>query len=109
MSEAESERGCMNTQAHDGPPTSLATTEDDRDGSGIATMTAVALSPRIAPIAEALIARSNGRYDPEFVRRLVGDVAAMYDGAPVQDYVVVLVTKEATDALRKLDALHLVS
>ena len=39
----------------------------------------------------------------------VGDVAAMYDGAPVQDYVVVLVTKEATDALRKLDALHLVS
>ena len=99
----------MNIQAHDGPPTSLATTEDDRDGSGIATMTAVDLSPRIAPIAEALIARSNGRYDPEFVRRLVGDVAAMYDGAPVQDYVVVLVTKEATDALRKLDALHLVS
>ena len=74
-------------------------------GSGLATMTAVGLCPRVAPIAErgALIARSNGRYDPEFVRRLVGDVAAMYDGAPVQDYVVVLVTKEATDALRKLD------
>ena len=87
----------MNTQAHDGPPTSLATTEErPRHGSGIATMTAVGLSSRIAPIAEALIARSNGRYDPEFVRRLVGDVAAMYDSAPVQDYVVVLVTKEAS-------------
>jgi hypothetical protein len=98
----------MSIQVDTGPPESVATTEDDRDGSVIATTSAVDLSPRIAPIAEALIARSSGRHDPEFVRRLVGDVAARYASAPVQDYVVVLVTKEATDALRRLDALHLV-
>ena len=98
----------MSIQVDTGPPESVARTDDDRDGSGIATMSTVDLSPRIAPIAEALIARSNGRHDPEFLRRLVAEVAATYDGAPVQDYVVVLVTKEATDALRKLDAPHLV-
>jgi hypothetical protein len=64
------------------------------------------LSPRIAPIAEALIARSNGKYDAEFLCRLVADIASMFEGAPVQDYVVVLVMKEATDALRQLDALQ---
>jgi hypothetical protein len=69
-------------------------------------MSSVDLSARIAPIAEALIARSNGKYDTEFLRRLVANVAVEFEGAPVQDYVVVLVMKEALDELRKLDALR---
>ena len=69
-------------------------------------MSTASLSPRLAPIAEALIARSNGMYEAEFLRRLVARTAAQFDGAPVQDYVVVLVTRQATDELRKLDALR---
>jgi hypothetical protein len=36
----------------------------------------------------------------------VADVAASFDEAPVQDYVVVLVMKEATDEMRRLDAIR---
>jgi hypothetical protein len=64
------------------------------------------LSQRVAPIAEALIARSNGKYDAEYLRRLVAEVAAGFEGAPVQDYVDVLVSKQATDELRRLDGLR---
>jgi hypothetical protein len=60
----------------------------------------------MTPIADALIARSNGKYDAEALRSLVADLAHEYDGARVQDYLEVLVTKEATDTLRKLDALR---
>jgi hypothetical protein len=59
----------------------------------------------MTPIADALIARSNGKYDEEFLRILVANVATEFDGARVQDYIEVLVAKEAADKLRKLDGL----
>jgi hypothetical protein len=68
-------------------------------------MSTAVLSPRMTPIADALIARSNGRYDAEFLRILVANVATEFDGARVQDYIDVLVAKEAADQLRKLDGL----
>jgi hypothetical protein len=69
-------------------------------------MSAAVLSPHMAPIVEDLIARSNGKYDAEFLHTLVANVASEFEGAPIQDYVEVLVAKEATDALRKLEALR---
>ena len=68
-------------------------------------MATLELDPKFAPIIERLVARSNGAYDAEFVRDLVQNVAAEYKGAPVQDYVPVLVAKEAADELRRLRAL----
>lgn len=59
----------------------------------------------MAPIADALIARSNGKFDEEFLRILVANVATEFEDARVQDYIEVLVAKEATDKLRELDAL----
>jgi hypothetical protein len=67
------------------------------------------LSPRLAPIADALIAKSNGKYDDHFLRILVANVANEFEDAPVQDYVEVLVAKQAADELRKLDALQSIS
>ena len=69
-------------------------------------MSTAVLSPRMTPIADALIARSNGKFDEEFLRILVANVATEFDGARVQDYIEVLVTKQAMDELRKLDALR---
>ena len=69
-------------------------------------MSAEVLTARMTPIADALIARSNGKYDAEFLRILVANVASEFEGARVQDYLEVLVAKEAADALRKLDALR---
>lgn len=69
-------------------------------------MDPAALSPRMSPIADALIARSNGKFDEEFLRILVANVANEYEGARVQDYIEVLVTKQAMDELRRLDALR---
>ena len=63
------------------------------------------LSARLSPIADALIAKSNGKYDDQFVRIVVANVADEFEGAPVQDYIEVLVAKKAADELRKLDAL----
>jgi hypothetical protein len=68
-------------------------------------MSTAVLSPRMSPIADALIARSNGKYDAEFLRILVANVATEFEGARVQDYIEVLVAKEAVDKLRKLDGL----
>jgi hypothetical protein len=59
----------------------------------------------MVPIVDDLVSRSNGRYDVEFLRILVANVANEFEGARVQDYVEVLVAKQATDELRKLDAL----
>lgn len=67
------------------------------------------LSPRLSPIADALIAKSNGKYDDEFLRILVANVATEFDGARVQDYIEVLVAKQAADEMRKLDALRPIS
>ena len=64
------------------------------------------LSPRLSPIADALIAKSNGRYDDEFLRILVANVANEFEGARVQDYVEVLVAKRAADELRRLQGLR---
>jgi len=67
------------------------------------------LSPRLSPIADALIAKSNGKYDDQFLRVVVANVANEFEGAPVQDYIEVLVAKQAADELRKLDALQPIS
>ena len=69
-------------------------------------MSAAALSKRMTPVADALIARSNGKFDEEFLRILVANVATEFEGARVQDYIEVLVAKEAADQLRQLDALR---
>lgn len=71
-----------------------------------ALVNAGVLNPRMSPIVEDLLARSNGKYDAEFLRTLVASVAREFDGARVQDYIEVLVAKQAADALRKLDALR---
>jgi hypothetical protein len=72
-------------------------------------MSTAVLSPRLSPIADALIARSNGKYDAEFLRILVANVATEFEGARIQDYIEVLVAKEAADAMRKIDALRPIS
>lgn len=64
------------------------------------------LDPKLAPIVETLFAQSNGACDIEFVRDLVLSVAAEFEGAPVQDYLAVLVAKEAGDEMRRLHALR---
>jgi hypothetical protein len=64
------------------------------------------LSPRLRPIADALIAKSNGRFDDEFLRILVANVANEFEGARVQDYLEVLVAKRAGDELRRLQGLR---
>ena len=69
-------------------------------------MNTALMSPRMSPIADALIAKSNGKFDDEFLRILVANVANKFEGARVQDYIEVLVTKQAMDELRKLDALR---
>lgn len=69
-------------------------------------MSPTELSTRMSPIADALIARSNGKFDAEFLRIVVANVANEFEGARVQDYIEVLVAKEATDKLRDLDALR---
>ena len=69
-------------------------------------MNTALMSPRMSPIADALIAKSNGKFDEEFLRILVANVANKFEGARVQDYIEVLVTKQAMDELRKLDALR---
>ncbi|MCU1398062.1 MAG: hypothetical protein JWN62_1171 [Acidimicrobiales bacterium] len=69
-------------------------------------MAEVELDPKFAPIVDRLVSRSNGAYDEDFVRDLVEHVAADFEDAPVQDYVPVLVAKEAADELRRLHGLN---
>ena len=69
----------------------------------------VVLGPRLSPIADALIAKSNGRYDDEFLRILLANVASEFEGARVQDYIEVLVAKRAADELRRLQGLRQIS
>jgi hypothetical protein len=72
-------------------------------------MSDTVLSERVTPIADALVARSNGKFDEEFLRILVSNVASAFEGARVQDYIEVLVAKEATDKLRELDGLKAIT
>ena len=72
-------------------------------------MSTVLPNPRVSPIVDDLVARSNGRYDVEFLRILVANVATEFEGARVQDFVEVLIAKQAADELRRLDALHQVT
>jgi hypothetical protein len=64
------------------------------------------MDERMSSVVEALAAKSNGKYDAEFVRIIVANVATEFEGARVQDYIEVLVTKLAADELRRLDALE---
>jgi len=69
----------------------------------------VELDSKLVPIADSLISRSNGSYDDSFVRDLVAQIAAEFEDVPVRDYVDVLIAKEAMDAMRRLNALNLVT
>jgi hypothetical protein len=64
------------------------------------------LNPHVAAIVDELMTRFHNGYDPGFVRDLVSRLVSAFDGAPVQDFVEVLVLKEATAELRRLDALQ---
>ena len=55
--------------------------------------------------AESLLAKSNGRYDQQFIEELVAQIARDFDSARFGDYVEVLIAKEAADELRRLRAL----
>jgi hypothetical protein len=68
-------------------------------------MSTIEIDTRMSPIVEALVAKSNGKYDAEFLRILVANVATEFEGARVQDYIGVLVAKQATDELRRLQGL----
>jgi hypothetical protein len=63
----------------------------------------------MSPIVEMLVAKSNGKFDAEFLRVLVSNVANEFEGSRVQDYLEVLVAKRAGDELRKLGALEQVT
>jgi hypothetical protein len=62
--------------------------------------------PDVAAITVAVMKRSYGRFDEAFVAELVAGLTAKFEGAPVQDFVEVLVIKEAMDELRRLDELR---
>lgn len=61
------------------------------------------INPHVAPVIEVLMKRSHGHFDEAFISDLVTCLTAEFDGAPVQDFVEVLVIKEAIDELRRLD------
>ena len=50
------------------------------------------------------MSRTHGRYDRAFIGQLVDEQVQQFDGAPIQDFVRVLLIKEAMDELRRLDA-----
>ena len=68
-------------------------------------MATVALAHSIDSITKSLVKRCNDGYDEPFVRTLVDKVAQQYVDVPVRDYVEVLIAKEVTDELRRLNAL----
>ena len=50
--------------------------------------------------------RTHGRYERAFISQLVDEQVQQFEGAPIQDFVRVLVIKEAMDELRRLDAMQ---
>lgn len=60
--------------------------------------------PHESSIVDAVMMRSRGRWDRQLVLGLVNDSMKMFDGAPVQQFVEVLVEKGVTDELRRIDA-----
>jgi len=56
-----------------------------------------------ASIVAAVMNRYHGRHGRTFVGDLVDEYVQQFDGAPIQEYVEVLVIKEALDELRRLD------
>jgi len=60
-------------------------------------------------IVQDLMARSNGTFDEVFVQQLVLNIAAELEDAPVQDFVRILVAKEAADEMRRLRGLQTLS
>ncbi len=60
---------------------------------------------RPTAIVDAVMKRSHGRWDRETVVGLVNESLEMFDRAPVQQFVEVLVEKGVTDELRRIDDL----
>jgi hypothetical protein len=62
--------------------------------------------PRVSSIVDTVMMRSHGRWDRPLVLSLVNDSMKTFDDAPLQQFVEVLVEKEVTDELRRIDVLH---
>lgn len=69
-------------------------------------MTGVRMRHNLTPIVDSLVAASGGRHDVEFVRELVLEIASQFDDAPVQDYLEVLVAKEAAERFKRIHDLQ---
>jgi hypothetical protein len=62
-------------------------------------------SCNLTQITRTVVARSNGKYDEEFIDGLVRRTAEQFGDATITDYLHVLVTKEAMDEMRRLRGL----
>jgi hypothetical protein len=60
----------------------------------------------VTAIVDTVMERSHARWDVRLVRDLANEYVVEFDGAPVQDFVEVLVIKRVRDELRRLDAVH---
>jgi hypothetical protein len=58
---------------------------------------------QVTSIVDTVMERSHARWDIRLVRDLANEYVAEFEAAPVQDFVDVLVIKEVTDELRRLD------
>jgi hypothetical protein len=59
---------------------------------------------RKSSIVEAVMKRSHGRWERQIVVGLVNESLVTFDNAPVQQFVELLVGKEVTDELRRIEA-----
>ncbi len=60
----------------------------------------------VSSIVDTVMMRSHGRWERRLVLRLVNASIKTFDDAPVKHFVEVLVEKEVTDELRRIDVLH---
>ena len=62
--------------------------------------------PHVASIVDTVMMRSQDRWDRGLICSLANEYVKELDGAPVQEFVEVLVIKEVMDEMRRMDALR---
>ena len=62
--------------------------------------------PHVDSIVGAVMLRSGNRWDRSQVFSLARDYVKEFDGAPIQDFIEVLVTNHVMAELRRVDALR---